>query len=100
LLLVASETGHVYTFATPKLQPLITKPDGKNLIQSCLNAPDAAQAPPPVTVTRSDSNSGYDGFPGPIAPQDFPTPGSPGGEDDEPKVCGKMLLNLMNLSTD
>ena len=24
LLLVASETGHVYTFATPKLQPLIT----------------------------------------------------------------------------
>ena len=34
--------GHVYTFATPKLQPLITKPEGKNLIQACLNAPDAA----------------------------------------------------------
>eukprot|EP00339_Tiarina_fusa_P027095 CAMPEP_0117028730 /NCGR_PEP_ID=MMETSP0472-20121206/20870_1 /TAXON_ID=693140 ORGANISM="Tiarina fusus, Strain LIS" /NCGR_SAMPLE_ID=MMETSP0472 /ASSEMBLY_ACC=CAM_ASM_000603 /LENGTH=318 /DNA_ID=CAMNT_0004736311 /DNA_START=77 /DNA_END=1033 /DNA_ORIENTATION=- len=44
LLLVASETGHVYTFATPKLQPLITKPDGKNLIQACLNAPDTLQA--------------------------------------------------------
>lgn len=43
LLLVASETGHVYTFATPKLQPLITKPDGKNLIQACLNAPDTLQ---------------------------------------------------------
>lgn len=41
LLLVASETGHVYTFATPKLQPLITKQEGKNLIQTCLNAPDA-----------------------------------------------------------
>lgn len=40
LLLVASETGHVYTFATPKLQPLITKPEGKNLIQTCLNTPD------------------------------------------------------------
>jgi len=40
LLLVASETGHVYTFATPKLQPLITGPEGKNLIQSCLNVPD------------------------------------------------------------
>jgi len=40
LLLVASETGHVYTFATPKLQPLITKPEGKNLIQACLNAPE------------------------------------------------------------
>ena len=24
MLLVASETGHVYTFATPKLQPMIT----------------------------------------------------------------------------
>jgi hypothetical protein len=38
LLLIASETGHVYTFSTPKLQPLITKPEGKNLIQACLNA--------------------------------------------------------------
>lgn len=44
LLLVASETGHVYTFATPKLQPLITKPEGKNLIQACLNAPDGEYA--------------------------------------------------------
>merc|ERR1712137_502202 len=44
LLLVASETGHVYTFATPKLQPLITKPEGKNLIQACLNATDTLQS--------------------------------------------------------
>ncbi|KAG1080723.1 hypothetical protein G6F42_023237 [Rhizopus arrhizus] len=35
-------TGMVYTFTTPKLQPLVTKPEGKNLIQSCLNAPDAS----------------------------------------------------------
>jgi len=48
LLLVASETGHVYTFATPKLQPLITKPEGKNLIQSCLNAAEAAPASSPT----------------------------------------------------
>jgi len=41
LLLVASETGHVYTFATRKLQPLITNQEGKNLIQQCLNAHDA-----------------------------------------------------------
>jgi hypothetical protein len=40
LLLVASETGHVYTFATPKLQPFVTIPEGKSLIQACLNAPD------------------------------------------------------------
>ncbi|ORY05649.1 SRF-TF-domain-containing protein [Basidiobolus meristosporus CBS 931.73] len=49
LLLVVSETGLVYTFTTPKLQPLVTQPEGKNLIQSCLNAPDPAQS--------KDSNS-------------------------------------------
>jgi hypothetical protein len=42
LLLVVSETGLVYTFTTPKLQPLVTKPEGKNLIQACLNAPEEA----------------------------------------------------------
>lgn len=40
MLLVASETGHVYTFATPKLQPMITSESGKALIQTCLNSPD------------------------------------------------------------
>ncbi len=35
LLLVVSETGLVYTFTTPKLQPLVTKSEGKNLIQVC-----------------------------------------------------------------
>eukprot|EP01105_Mastigella_eilhardi_P015617 TRINITY_DN3576_c0_g2_i2.p1 TRINITY_DN3576_c0_g2~~TRINITY_DN3576_c0_g2_i2.p1 ORF type:complete len:496 (+),score=119.61 TRINITY_DN3576_c0_g2_i2:105-1592(+) len=66
LLLVASETGHVYTFATPKLQPIISKPEGKQLIQGCLNAQDplpagteeggAAEAsaqPPPPPPQRS-----------------------------------------------
>lgn len=41
LLLVASETGHVYTFATRKLQPMITSETGKALIQTCLNSPDS-----------------------------------------------------------
>ncbi|KAG0320150.1 transcription factor of the MADS box [Dissophora globulifera] len=45
LLLVVSETGLVYTFTTPKLQPLVTQPEGKNLIQSCLHAPDDDAAP-------------------------------------------------------
>ncbi|KAK6361085.1 transcription factor of the MADS box [Orbilia blumenaviensis] len=40
LLLVVSETGLVYTFTTPKLQPLVTRAEGKNLIQACLNAPE------------------------------------------------------------
>ncbi|KAF1812682.1 SRF-TF-domain-containing protein [Eremomyces bilateralis CBS 781.70] len=44
LLLVVSETGLVYTFTTPKLQPLVTKPEGKNLIQACLNAPEPTSA--------------------------------------------------------
>jgi len=57
LLLVASETGHVYTFATPKLQPLITKPEGKNLIQSCLNAPEVT--PMPAPSQHHARNSGY-----------------------------------------
>lgn len=41
LLLVASESGHVYTFATPKLKPIISKHE--NLIQQCLNAPNSPE---------------------------------------------------------
>jgi hypothetical protein len=37
MLLVASETGHVYTFATEKLQPMITSDEGQKLIQKCLS---------------------------------------------------------------
>jgi hypothetical protein len=47
MLLVASETGHVYTFATRKLQPMITSENGKALIQTCLNSPD------PLPVSHS-----------------------------------------------
>ena len=47
MLLVASETGHVYTFATPKLQPMITSDAGKALIQTCLHSPD-----PPTSVVN------------------------------------------------
>ena len=47
LLLVVSETGLVYTFTTPKLQPLVTKPEGKNLIQVrlCCTANASVAAP-------------------------------------------------------
>ncbi|KAI9492085.1 hypothetical protein BDB00DRAFT_830147 [Zychaea mexicana] len=54
LLLIVSETGLVYTFTTPKLQPMVTKPEGKNLIQTCLNAPD----PIPNDVASSSSVRG------------------------------------------
>ncbi|KAJ2784346.1 transcription factor of the MADS box [Coemansia interrupta] len=56
LLLVVSETGLVYTFTTPKLQPIVTQPEGKNLIQTCLNVPDT----PGERVTQpvpTESNS-------------------------------------------
>jgi len=43
MLLVASETGHVYTFATKKLQPMITSEAGKALIQTCLHSPEEGE---------------------------------------------------------
>lgn len=61
LLVVASETGHVYTFATRKLKPLITRPEGKNLIQACLNAPES----PP----QSPERDAYQAAPAPVPRQ-------------------------------
>ena len=58
LLLVASETGHVYTFATPKLQPFVTLPEGKNLIQSCLNAPEGDGEPVEATLSPEQGQMG------------------------------------------
>jgi hypothetical protein len=52
MLLVASETGHVYTFATRKLQPMITSDAGKQLIQTCLNSPENGEA---VAVANNTS---------------------------------------------
>jgi pheromone receptor transcription factor len=40
MLLVASETGHVYAFSTNKLKPMIVSDAGKTLIQNCLNTPE------------------------------------------------------------
>ncbi|KAL1506411.1 hypothetical protein ABEB36_005780 [Hypothenemus hampei] len=57
MLLVASETGHVYTFATRKLQPMITSEAGKALIQTCLNSPD-----PPAGSAGGDQRMSATGF--------------------------------------
>lgn len=57
MLLVASETGHVYTFATRKLQPMITSEAGKALIQTCLNSPD-----PPQPTHHHDQRMSATGF--------------------------------------
>jgi len=38
LLLVVSETGSVYSFATSKLQPFVALPESLSLIQQCLKS--------------------------------------------------------------
>uniref|UniRef100_A0A2R5LC28 Serum response factor homolog n=1 Tax=Ornithodoros turicata TaxID=34597 RepID=A0A2R5LC28_9ACAR len=65
MLLVASETGHVYTFATRKLQPMITSEAGKALIQTCLNSPDPPasgqiQATGPGATDQRMSATGFE----------------------------------------
>ena len=61
MLLVASETGHVYTFATRKLQPMITSESGKALIQTCLNSPDAPTAGASSTAGGAGGSGGGGG---------------------------------------
>ena len=61
MLLVASETGHVYTFATPKLQPMITSEAGKALIQTCLHQPDTVMGVNPASeYDNRMSANGYE----------------------------------------
>ncbi|KAF9019200.1 SRF-TF-domain-containing protein [Hymenopellis radicata] len=88
LLLVVSETGLVYTFTTAKLQPLVTQPEGKNLIQACLNAPHG-QLPSSMPVgTPLARSSGGPMPPPPVAPPSnlpggLSISGQPGGPKDE-----------------
>lgn len=81
MLLVASETGHVYTFATPKLQPMITSETGKALIQTCLNSPD----PPPPNRNPDErmSQTGYEEteLAYPVNPEEGEAEKVPGGDD-------------------
>ena len=59
---MVSQTGLVYTFTTPKLEAVVKQPEGRNLIQECLNAPDPAdlatnqaEAGPSSTPFQRDS---------------------------------------------
>ena len=57
MLLVASETGHVYTYATAKLQPMITSEAGKALIQTCLAKDEPiVETIPEIPVTTLNNN--------------------------------------------
>jgi MADS-box transcription factor len=82
LLLVVSETGLVYTFTTPKLQPLVTKSEGKNLIQACLNAPEEGLGDDQDNQSDGNSQESPDHSPVPNAniqsqPQQPPQPHRP-----------------------
>ncbi|VDO03608.1 unnamed protein product [Rodentolepis nana] len=71
LLLVASETNHVYTFSTNRLKPIIESDQGRELIQSCLGPrgqnsrnvdTSAASVPSPVSpqIQTQDSSPEQD----------------------------------------
>jgi pheromone receptor transcription factor len=92
LLLVVSETGLVYTFTTAKLQPLVTQPEGKNLIQACLNAPHGAvpsSMPVGTPIGRSSNPLSMPGppptsnLPGGLAISGGSSGGGPKDEDDD-----------------
>ncbi|KAJ7259536.1 SRF-type transcription factor (DNA-binding and dimerization domain)-domain-containing protein [Mycena haematopus] len=92
LLLVVSETGLVYTFTTAKLQPLVTQPEGKNLIQACLNAPHGtlpSSMPVGAPLGRSSGPMGGPGgppvsnnMPGGLSISGGPTNSSSKDDDD------------------
>merc|ERR1719198_194150 len=58
LLLISSERGQIYSFATPKLQPILVNEASKTLIEQCLNAPDPiaplALGMPPMPMIDHD----------------------------------------------
>nr|CAB3266562.1 SRF serum response factor/blistered [Phallusia mammillata] len=62
MLLVASETGHVYTFATRKLQPILSSEAGKQLIQTCLNSPDPGDSSAAVNSAQDEQRMSAQGF--------------------------------------
>ena len=57
LLLISSERGQIYSFATPKLQPILVNEGSKALIEQCLNAPDP-MAPPQQPMPVMDQGQG------------------------------------------
>lgn len=75
LLLVVSETGLVYTFTTPKLQPLVTKSEGKNLIQACLNAPEEGLGDDQAENSDGPSQESPEPSPAAHQPQNVVHPG-------------------------
>lgn len=57
LVVIQSENGDVYNFATKKFQPVITSEEGKELIRSCLSSPDAHHETSENEGTDEENNS-------------------------------------------
>ncbi|KAK5782099.1 hypothetical protein RI543_000421 [Arxiozyma heterogenica] len=51
LLLILGHSGLVYTFSTPKLEPIIRENKGKQLIRNCLNSQSSSTTATTVAVT-------------------------------------------------
>ncbi|CCD23712.1 uncharacterized protein NDAI_0C00510 [Naumovozyma dairenensis CBS 421] len=68
LLLVVSETGLVYTFSTPKFEPIVTQQEGRNLIQACLNVPDEEEEEEEDEDPENEGTNGMDTRSGIISP--------------------------------
>src|SRR3989338_5046475 len=59
LLLITSETGHVYTFASPKFRNLIKCSHGRDLIQACLSVSTFPHTNNPTAFNTSSSSSQF-----------------------------------------
>lgn len=77
LLLVVSQTGLVYTFTTPKLEAVVKQPEGRNLIQECLNAPDPVDGQSHQNMGSSSAGADDDG------PEDDDNVEAEDDEDDD-----------------
>ncbi|XP_033211700.1 serum response factor homolog B-like [Belonocnema kinseyi] len=57
LVIIQSENGDVYNFATKKFQPVLTSEEGKELIRSCLSSPDSHYETSENEGTDEENNS-------------------------------------------
>lgn len=52
LLMILGHSGLVYTFSTPKLEPIVRDKTGKDLIRACLN--DSSRSPTPQNIPTAN----------------------------------------------
>ena len=65
MVLVASETGHIYTHATPKFQPMLNSKQGRKLIKTCLESDKGdiesiSDDTPAIEIIENDRTTGHE----------------------------------------